>query len=222
VALRASVPTRVQTADRMARTLNLDDIRIRATRRSRVGRRVRRLVPTVVVGSGALMGTGALMAWVGEQPGMHSAVHPTAARVTTEASTPSPSNAQVTAELTMKLRLDNAEVQGLSRALSQLTERRRSEAAAVASANAAASARANAAATAGSAAGGGYSSGGSSTARVQSASASSGEPAASSSLALPSMTPLSPVNVPTIAPISTTGSAAPAVHGTTGASHALP
>jgi hypothetical protein len=206
----------------MARTLNLADIRIRATRRSRVGRRVRRLVPTVVVGSGALVGTGALMAWVGEQPGMHSAAHPAAAHTTVEASTPSLSYAQVTAELTGKLRLDNAEVQQLSRALSQLTQRRRSEVAAAARANAAAVARANAAAAAGGAVSGGYSSGGSSAAGVQSGPASSGSPASSSSLGAPSIGTLSPVNVPAVAPISTTGPVAPAVNATTGASHARP
>jgi hypothetical protein len=174
-----------------------------------MGRRVRRLLPGVVVGSGALVGTGALMAWVGDRPGLHSAATASAAP------TPPPtnsSNGQVLSELDRQLQIDASEVQQLGVALSKLEAARRA---------AAANASRVTTVVGGSSAVGSPSNG--TVANPQGAAAPSALPSIGSigsigSVNIPTIPSITPIAVP--AP--STSSSPPATNATTGASHVAP
>jgi hypothetical protein len=171
-----------------------------------MGRRSRRLLPGVVVGSGALVGTGALMAWVGDRPGMHAT--PIAAAIAPARPANNQTNSRVLTELNQQLRLETSEVGQLQSALAQLNSARR------------------AAANAGhvTTVVGGQSSGGSPPG------GSSPNPTAAAGPALlPSIGSIGSVNIPAIpslspiaVPSQSAPSAPPATNATTGASHAVP
>lgn len=90
---------------------DLAEIRRLANRRRLLGQRVRRVLPGLVVGSATLTGTGALAAWVGHQPGIHTA---TAAASTT------PTTVGALGPLAQQLSADEQAVNALQSAVAEL------------------------------------------------------------------------------------------------------
>ena len=196
-------------------SLDVGRIRGRAARRLRVRGRLRRIVPGVVVSSGALVGTGGFVAWVSAQPGLQATSPPPAAAASAAARTalsptgPDTQTAKLLNDLTAGLQLDNAQLAQVERDLGALARRRAAETARVPQSpyTGAPSAPAGTPALP-AAAGASYPSG-----------------ADQSVPTLPPLAPIAPVgpvNVPTVAPVSAAPAPAPATNGTTGASHAAP
>ena len=99
----------------------MGELRRMATRRRLLGRRVRRVLPGLVVGSATLTGTAAVAAWVGDQPD----VRPAPAAAATPPTTKDPLGA-----LAGRLRADTEQVNALQSALAELDQQRAAAAAA--------------------------------------------------------------------------------------------
>lgn len=98
---------------------NLNEIRRLASRKRVFGQRVRRVLPGLVVGSATLTGTGALAAWVGNQPGIHT--------VSSVTSSP-PATVASLGPLAQQLQADEKEVSALQSALMNLQKQRAADA----------------------------------------------------------------------------------------------
>ncbi len=107
----------------------LSEIRRVAARRRAVAQRLRRFLPGLVVGSATLAGTGAVAAWVGNQPGVSNASS------AVPATTPrAPTTADVIGALAGQLRTDTQQVNALQSTLATLQQQRAAATAAAASA----------------------------------------------------------------------------------------
>ena len=111
-------------------TKDIADLRKLAGRRRAAATRLRRLLPTVVVGTTTLAGTGGLFAWMGNQPGLAST------RSAAPAPVPSGGVRPELPALQKALQADEAQVRSLESALNPLAAQQ-----AAAARSAAASAR---------------------------------------------------------------------------------
>ena len=180
--------------------------RLAAARRQARKLRLRRLVPGIVVGTTTLAGTGSLVAWVSNQPGLKAtAASQTAAPAPTGA-TPSTDPAVLSA-VQRQLQQEEVALEALQSRMAELARRAASE-------------RAAAASTGGQVSGWSQGPG----ARAAQGAATPGAPpvvAAGSVPPLPPQPTLPPM--PSLsAPAPAATAAAPAATATTGASHALP
>ena len=175
--------------------------RLAASRRRALGIKARRLVPPLIVGTTTLAGTGVLVAWVSNQPGVKptSTLTISSASASTRPATSTTNaeaarEAQVLTALQQQLKSEETALQTLQATVTQAAATRRAAAASIASPSAA-------------------SAGGSPVA--------SSTPGGASTAPLPALTPLPTIPtvvVPPPAPVV----AAPVVSATTGASHAVP
>jgi len=94
---------------------DLAAIRRLASRRRLLGQRVRRVLPGLLVGSATLTGSGALAAWVGHQPDIHTVSSPASA---------APMTVGALGPLVQQLQADETEVNALQSAMANLQKQR--------------------------------------------------------------------------------------------------
>lgn len=177
--------------------------RLAAARRQARSVKVRRLVPGIVVGTTTLAGTGSLVAWVANQPGIKATAVSQTATPPPVAATTSTDPAVLSVQ--RQLQQEEAALQALQSRMADLAKRAAAE-------------RARAASAAGQ--GSGWSPGsGAQTAASPGTPQVVGAGSLPPLAALPALPPMPALPAP--APAATS-SAAPPATATTGASHALP
>lgn len=102
--------------------------RLRAARRRAVGLRLRRLVPSLVVGTSTLAGTGGLVAWVSHQPGMQVTTTGSSAPAGAPAATGRPDDTAALAGVQKQLHAEEAALQALQDQLARLRRTQATEA----------------------------------------------------------------------------------------------
>jgi hypothetical protein len=217
---------RVRRSGRVpAQPVDLADLRKLNRRRNGLSKGTRRLLPGVIVGSASLIGTGGLVVWVGDRPGMKPTTVATSYRppVSTGRSDPT-----VVAALQAQLQADEREVQRLGSTYGSATRHAASPARSSSDPSARTGPKSGPATSsnptpeAGPNAGSGPSTESIAVPTVEvPGSPSSGGTAAGSSSPPVTSPVASPAPTPTTPPV-TTAPTPPPVQTTTGASHAVP